>query len=99
MKNFFGFGKKDKTKEQKKEETKQAMANYKGQTYNPVEDDGITTDTMFKVIDGDTGERIDVRELLGITEEDFKNNPELLNVLKHMNIKSPVEVPEENKDG
>jgi hypothetical protein len=75
------------------------MANYKGQTYNPVEDDGITTDTMFKVIDGDTGERIDVRELLGITEEDFKNNPELLNVLKHMNIKSPVEVPEEKKDG
>jgi len=30
------------------------------------------------VVDGDNGEKVDVRELLGITEEEFKNNPELL---------------------
>lgn len=92
MKNFFGFGKKDtsaKTNE-KMQQTKQQMQNYKGQAYNPIEDDGITTETMFKVVDGDTGERIDVRELLGLTEEDFKENPDLLNVLKHMNVKAPI---------
>ena len=55
---------------------------------------------MFKITDGDTGEKIDVRELLGITEEDFKNNPELLSVLKHMNLKMPVqEETKENQEG
>jgi len=93
MKKLFGFGKKedDKSKTAKLEKTKQEMLLYKGQTYNPVEDDGITTESMFKVIDGDTGEKIDVRELLGITEEDLKNNPDLLNILKHMNEKSPLQ--------
>ena len=84
MKSFFGFGKKytpaPKTS-QKLEETKKEMQSYKGQAYNPVEDDGITTESMFKVIDSDTGEKIDVRELLGLTEEDFAENPDLLNVI------------------
>lgn len=40
---------------------------------------------MFKVTDADTGEQIDVRELLGLTEDDFKDNPDLLNIIKHMN--------------
>jgi len=54
---------------------------------------------MFKVVDGDTGERIDVRELLGLTEEDFKENPDLLQVLKHMNNIKPIERDdEETKD-
>ena len=55
---------------------------------------------MFKVVDGDTGERIDVRELLGLTEEDFKENPDLLQVLKHMNNIRPIERDdeEESKD-
>jgi hypothetical protein len=66
--------------------------------YNPAEDDGITTESMFKVVDGDTGERIDVRELLGLTEEDFRDNPDLLNVLQHMNNVKPLEVEEENKE-
>lgn len=66
--------------------------------YNPAEDDGITTESMFKVVDGDTGERIDVRELLGLTEEDFRDNPDLLNVLQHMNNIKPLEVEEEKKD-
>jgi hypothetical protein len=33
------------------------------------------------VLDADTGKEIDVRELLGLTEEDFKDNPELASVL------------------
>ena len=48
-------------------------------------------------MDKDTGEQIDVRELLGITEEDFRNNPQLLDVLQTMNLTMPVE--EENYDG
>jgi hypothetical protein len=64
-----------------------------------VEDDGITTESMFKVVDGDTGEKIDVRELLGITEEDLKNNPDLLNILKHMNEKSPLQEPQDSSSG
>jgi hypothetical protein len=52
---------------------------------------------LFKVIDKDNGEVVDIRELLGITEEDFKNNPELAKVLKMMNNIDPVE--EESKDG
>ena len=69
------------------------MANYKGQTFNPKEDHKITTQSLFKVIDKDTGEAVDVRELLGITEEDFKDNPELLDIIKQMNLTEPV--PEE----
>ena len=84
MKNFFkGLGKKSESKKNEKlDQAQQDMKTYKGQKYNPIEDDGITTESMFKIVDGETGERIDVREMLGITEEDFKNNPELLEVLK-----------------
>ena len=67
------------------------MQTYKGQRYNPAEDDGITTESLFKVIDGDTGEAIDVRELLGVTEEEFKANPELRDAIAHMNRIQPIE--------
>ena len=66
------------------------MKTYKGQKYNPKEDDGITMESMFMVIDGETGEKVDVRELLGITEEDFHNNPDILDALQAMNMKMPV---------
>ena len=66
-------------------DVKADMQNYKGQRYNPAEDDGITTESLFKVIDGDTGQAIDVRELLGVTEEEFRNNPELRDAIAHMN--------------
>ena len=72
------------------------MTNYKGQKYNPVEDDAITTESLFKVLDADTGKEIDVRELLGLTEEDFKDNPELASVLQHMQNISPLD--EESKE-
>ena len=95
MRKFFSFGKKEsrdsaasdsKSRKSAKLETlKEEMNTYKGQKYNPAEDDSITTESIFKVVDGDTGEMIDVRELLGITEEEFKANPELLNAITHMN--------------
>ena len=103
MKKLFGIGSKKKASTTNKstiinETNKEAMANYKGQIYNPAEDDGITTESVFKCIDADTGEQIDVRELLGVSEEDFKNNPELVNALKHMNNISPLEAPKENTE-
>ena len=67
------------------------MKTYKGQVYNPAEDDGITTESLFSVIDGDTGQAIDVRELLGVTEEEFKANPELVAALAHMNKIKPID--------
>ena len=67
------------------------MQNYRGQKYNPAEDDGITTESIFKVIDGDTGQAVDVRELLGVTEEEFAADPELQAALAHMNKIKPIE--------
>ncbi len=67
------------------------MQNYRGQKYNPSEDDGITTESIFKVIDGDTGQAMDVRELLGVTEEEFAADPELQAALAHMNKIKPIE--------
>ena len=46
---------------------------------------------MFSVIDADSGQAIDVRELLGVTEEEFKANPELQKALEHMNRIKPIE--------
>lgn len=45
---------------------------------------------MFRVFDKDAGAMVDVREIMDITEEDFKENPELLNILKQMNETNPV---------
>ena len=103
MKKLLGFGNKKKSTTTNKstiisQTNREAMANYKGQIYNPAEDDAITTESVFKVIDADTGEHIDVRELLGVTEEDFKSNPELINALKHMNNKNPIASKEESKE-
>ena len=70
MKKFFGFGKsKDKdaannsnarksgasSAASELEKMKAEMQTYKGQKYNPSEDDGITTESLFKVVDGDAG--------------------------------------------
>jgi hypothetical protein len=103
MRKLFGFGKKDtpKTSEQLVK-AKEEMKTYSGQKFNPAEDQNITTESLFKVIDKDSGEAIDIRELLGITEEDFKNNPELADVLKQMNAQEPVikeDSDEESKTG
>lgn len=57
----------------------------------PKEDENITTQSLFKVTDKDTGEVLDVRELLGITEEDFRENPELYEVMMQMKTEAPVD--------
>lgn len=79
------------------------MQNYRGQKYNPAEDDQITTESIFNIIDGDTGKRIDVRELLGVTEEEFAADPELQAALAHMNKIKPIDskpqvIEEEKKE-
>ena len=54
------------------------------------------------MVDGDSGKGYDVRELLGISEEEFKNNPELANALAYMNEIQPVDndpaLKEESKE-
>lgn len=72
------------------------MENYGGQKPVPEEDDSITTESLFRVKDAATGEWVDVRELLGLTEEDFKDNPDLMDMIKHMNEVAPID--EESKD-
>jgi hypothetical protein len=67
------------------------MDSYKGQKFNPKEDSLITNESLFRVLDADTGKWVDVRELLGVTAEDFKNNPELYDILKQMNSAKPME--------
>jgi len=57
------------------------MEEYKGQVYVPKEDDGVTTESLFKIVDQNNGAQVDVRELLGLEEADFQNNPELLEAL------------------
>ena len=118
MKKFFSFGSKKSSNRDSQKTTSQSklddirgeMTGYKGQRYNPAEDDGITTESLFKVIDGDTGEAIDVRELLGVTEEEFRSNPELQAALAHMNNIQPIDeeesksatqprIEEESKEG
>lgn len=48
---------------------------------------------MFQVFDKDAGAMVDVREIMDFTEEDFKENPELLNLIKQMNETNPVANP------
>ena len=91
MKKFFGFGKSKNAKPSITPEITDKMNNYKGQKHNPVEDDAITTESLFKVLDAETGQWVDVRELLGLTEDDFKNNPDLMDYIKHMNTVKPLE--------
>ncbi len=46
---------------------------------------------MFRVYDKEAGEFMDVREIMDFTEEDFKENPQLLNIIKQMNETNPVD--------
>lgn len=100
MKKFFGFGKSKNnrdsktTSQSKLDDIRAEMEGYKGQKYNPAEDDGITTESLFRVIDASTGQVIDVRELLGVTEEEFKASPELQAAIAHMNKIQPIEQEE-----
>jgi hypothetical protein len=46
---------------------------------------------MFKVYDKDAGTFMDVREILDLNEEDFKDNKNLKEILSYMNTNNPVE--------
>jgi hypothetical protein len=52
--------------------------------------DELTIENMFMVYDKKAGAYVDVREIMDITEEDFKENPELLDIIKQMNETNPV---------
>jgi hypothetical protein len=52
--------------------------------------DELTIESMFKVFDSASGEMVDVRELLNLTEADFENNSNLQNILAYMNKKEPL---------
>ncbi len=45
------------------------------------------------VYDKNAGAYVDVREIMDFTEEDFKENPELLDIIKQMNENNPVQNP------
>jgi len=55
----------------------------------PHEDDQITLKNLVNIIDKETGEAMDVRSVLGLNEEDLANDPELLAMLKEMNMEMP----------
>lgn len=57
------------------------MESYTKQAHVPHEDDQITLKNLVNVIDKETGEAMDVRSVLGLNEEDLKDNPELLAML------------------
>ena len=55
--------------------------------------DELTIENMFMVYDKNAGAYVDVREIMDFTEEDFKENPELLDIIKQMNESNPVQLP------
>ncbi len=55
--------------------------------------DELTIENMFRVFDKEAGAMVDIREIMDFTEEDFKENPELLNIIKQMNETNPVSNP------
>ena len=75
------------------------MEAYQGQDKTPEINDGITKESLLSIIDKKTGQAMDVREVLGISEEDFKNNPELLEYLQEMNQAVPVQEESKSNTG
>jgi len=65
------------------------METYTKQVHVPHEDDQITLKNLVNIIDKETGEAMDVRSVLGLNEEDLANDPELLAMLKEMNMEMP----------
>ncbi len=53
--------------------------------------DELTVENMFRVFDKEAGAMVDIREIMDINEEDFKENPELLNIIRQMNQSNPIE--------
>ena len=53
--------------------------------------DELTVENMFRVFDKEAGAMVDIREIMDVNEEDFKENPELLNIIRQMNQSNPIE--------
>ena len=56
----------------------------------------LTIEGMFQVFDKDAGTFMDVREILDIREEEFKENNEIVKILRDMNSKNPVQSYSQN---
>lgn len=52
--------------------------------------DELTIENMFKVYDKDAGTYMDVREIMDLAEDDFKDNMQVLEILKQMNASNPI---------
>ena len=46
---------------------------------------------MFMVYDKDAGTFVDLREIMDVTEDDFKDNKQVASILKQMNETNPVQ--------
>ncbi len=57
----------------------------------------LTIEGMFQVFDKDAGTFMDVREILDIREEEFKENKEIVQILRDMNTKNPVQSYSQNE--
>lgn len=54
-------------------------------------DDKFTIESMFRVYDKDAGTYVDLREIMDFSEEDFKENQQVSQILKQMNETNPVQ--------
>lgn len=55
--------------------------------------DQLTMESMFRIYDKDMGTFMDVREIMDFTDDDFKDNEQILSILKQMNQTNPVPPP------
>lgn len=54
-------------------------------------DEKFTIESMFSVYDKDAGTYVDLREIMDFSEEDFKENHQVAQILKQMNETNPVQ--------
>lgn len=52
--------------------------------------DELTIESMFKIYDKDLDAYMDVREIMDFSEEDFKDNAQITQILKMMNENNPI---------
>ena len=55
------------------------------------QDEKFSIESMFRVYDKDAGTYVDLREIMDFSEEDFKENKEVAQILKQINDTNPVQ--------
>ena len=55
------------------------------------QDEKFSIESMFRVYDKDAGTYVDLREIMDFSEEDFKENKEVSQILKQINDTNPVQ--------